>query len=244
MNATNNDTLNNTVCYVVDPSAPQAKRGFDVWLYIAYACIMFSYVNINILVFRFWLILSAIFFVIWSCDPVRAVQIDALLFNSSHIIINLIQCIPLVKQVWPVKLTELEEEIYNRDFASNMNKKQFKRMIRLFKVKTYDADDSQLCCIRSNFEYVIYVAKINPGWSVRLTKDSTETLTELKEGSWIGTIEYMLEQERKQGSRMTRWGITATVRPKGFDNPLQTDQERNIEDAGCIIYYFDIEVSV
>jgi hypothetical protein len=239
-----NETIsNNTVCTIYDPSAPHAKQGFDQWMYIAYSFLLLSYVNINVLVFRLCLIIAAVFFIVWGCDPVRAVQLDCVIFSAIHVLINIVMSVPLVKQIWPVKLSEMEEEIYQRDFASYMTKKQFKHMIKLFKVKTYDADDSQLCCYKSNFEYLIYIAKINPGWAVRLTKESSETLTELREGSWIGVIEYMFEQDRKPNTPMTKWGITATIRQdKPMTNNLVTENQVLKEDAGCIIYYFDTEV--
>jgi hypothetical protein len=239
----NETLLNNTICKVFDPDAPQAKQGFDNWMYIAYSFLLFSYININVLVLRLCLTIAAVFFVVWGFDPVRAVQLDCVIFSLIHILINIVMSVPLVKQIWPVKLSELEEEIYQRDFGSYMSKKQFKHMIKNFKLKTYDADDSQLCCYKSNFEYVIYVAKINPGWTVRLTKESSETLTELREGSWIGVIEYMFEQDRKPNSPMIKWGITATIRQdQPLTNRLTTENHIFKEDAGCIIYYFEIEV--
>lgn len=254
MNTTNitNATVSNLTCLYLDPNAAQAKRGFDVWMYIAYSCLVFSYININILVFRFWLVLSAIFFIVWGCDPVRTLQLDTLLFNLLFIIINIVQSIPLVKQVWPVSLTPLEVEIYERDFKSSMDKRQFKRLISKMETLSFDAHNSQLCVIKSRFNYLIYVAKLNPGWKIVLRKDDTNVITELSEGSWIGTIEYMFELQRKEGDAPIKWGITASVEEskeclQTNPNYVPTVSEGrlipNLDDAGCLIYVFDCQVN-
>jgi hypothetical protein len=253
MNTTNitNAAVSNLTCIVLDPNAPQAKQGFDVWLYTAYCCLVCSYVNINILVFRFWLILSAIFFILWGCDPVRSLQIDTLIFNLFYIVVNIIQSIPLAKQVWPVTLSPLEEEIYERDFKSSMDKRQFKRLISRMETQSYDAHNSQLCVIKSKFNYLIYVAKLNPGWRVVLRKEDTNVITELSEGCWIGTIEYMFELQKKEGDAPIKWGITATIEEikecvQTNPNYLPTVPEGrlipNLDDAGCLIYIFDCQV--
>jgi hypothetical protein len=164
-----------------------------------------------------------------------------------------VQSIPLLKQIWPVKLSELEEEIFERDFKKCMNKRQFKRFISCFRLRQYDAAGSQLCCIRSNFEYLVYIAKMNPGWKVSVTKDTDSSITELQEGSWIGTIEYVFDLERMPGSPMTRWGITANLLEENKINNEKHDQN-NIgtmqpftnrqHDASCLVYLVDIDVSI
>ncbi len=238
-------------CPPIDPTAPQAKRGFDVYMYIAYSCLVFSYININILVFRFWLILSAVFFVVWGCQEERAFQVDTLVFNLSYIVINIVMSIPLLKQKWPVKLTPLEEEIYERDFKSAMDVRQFKRMISRMSTQSFDAHCSQLCVIKSKFSHLIYVAKLNPGWKIVLRKDETNVITELFEGSWIGTIEYMFELQRNQGDPAIKWGITAMVEESrevletNNYQPTVTDQKLiPSSDAGCLIYIFDCNVKL
>src|SRR4051812_12136055 len=108
----NSTILNDTFSNTTTSAQPMAKQGYDAYMYVAYAFLMVSYINVNILIFRMWLILSAVFFIIWGLTPERSVQIDTLIFNAIYIIINVVQSIPLIKQYLPVKLTPLEEEIY------------------------------------------------------------------------------------------------------------------------------------
>lgn len=243
----NNTSLTNTTetCYI-DPSAPQFKRGFDAMLYCAYACIALSYVNINVLVFRLWLILSAVFFIIWGFDPVRAYQLDTLIFNFLFIVINIYQSIPLARQVWPVSLTPFEEEIYDRDFQLQMNKKQFKRYQEKVRTEKFRADKSQICVHSSDFESVIYVAKLYPGWKVCIYDMQGIKLQDLTEGSWLGTIEYQIWLKTKP--EIILWGITATLEKDINYTALTHDVKGNsinvASKEGCIINYVDLKVCI
>jgi hypothetical protein len=245
-----------TVCWQ-DPNRAQAKQGFDVWLYLAYCCILLSYVNINVLVFRFWLILSSVFFMVWGFVPARSVQVETEVYNILFIIINIVQMIPLARQVWPVSLTAFEEEIYQRDFHMQMNKRQFKRFIERFKTQNYRADKSQLCMYNSNFEHLIYIAKLAPGYKVCLYDKDSIKVQELEEGSWIGTIEYVLHQKKieKNKNKSSFWDITACLEQiKDYQNTnyQNTDADGKLiaindnndnEDSGCTVYLFDLKVS-
>jgi hypothetical protein len=232
-----------TIC-VIDPNAPVAKVGFDVWLFLAYTSILFSYLNINVLVFRFWLIVSAIFFIVWCNVPERAVQVDQLVFNVLFIIINIVQMIPLARQIWPVSLTPLEEKIFDRDFHIQMNKRQFKRFYERVRIQNFKTDKASICTYGSNFDSMIYIAKLSPGWKVCLYDKNGEKLQELTEGSWIGTIEFVIYDKTKP--EKTMWEISAVLEERqDFDNYVQgTSHDVNLleQDVGCIINYVDIKV--
>lgn len=244
---TTNTTL--TEC-VYDPLAAHAVQGFDVWLYIAYTAILLSYININILVFRFWLIISAIFFILWGFAPERAIQLDSVLFNLVYIVINIIYSIPLARQVWPVKLTEFEDEIYRRDFHEQMNRKQFKRFINEFKQQSLGVNNTQLCSANNDFEHLIYIAKLEPGWKIILNRDGENKVNELMEGAWIGTIEYMSDMERKPTDPLFKWVVSAMlIEDRGEDGEIkyqgtQSDQKFiPRSEVGCIVYYIELKVS-
>jgi len=236
--------MNNTC--IVDPDAPAAKLGHDVWMWLAYFCLLGSYININILVFRIFLTLAAVFFIIFGSVPERAVQVDTVVFNAVYILINIFQSIPLVKQIWPVKLTEFEEEIYERDFKDHMNKRQFKKFIKEFKTQTFDAPNSHLCDINSQYGHLIYVAKLSPKWKINLKRNETSKIHELTESSWIGIIEYMDEMNRKPNDPKTKWNVTATLEEnKDFnENYIGTQNEELIpvSGEGCVVYFIEIDV--
>ena len=240
-----------------------AKSGFDVFLWLTYFCLLISYVNINIIVFRFWLIMSGVFFIIFATIPENAIQIDTLLFNIAYIIINVIMMIPLVKQVLPVKFTPLEEEIYNRDFKTHMTRAQFKRFISKFKALKYQ-DKAQLCAIKSQFTHLFYIAKLFPGWKIQLKSHSDVAFKSIHEGGWIGTIEYVLfeetrakkEKKKDNSEVIVSWGITAEIcRESDLLQQLKEEPDVNqesesnnyeneniLKESGAIIYKIDIEV--
>lgn len=244
-------------------NTPSAKQGFDVYLYLVYSCLLVSYININVIVFRFWLIMASIFFIIWALLPKNAVQIDVLVFNSVFILINIIMMIPLVKQVWPVKLTPLEQELFERDFIAHMNKKQFKRFISKFKALKYK-DRAQLCANRSQFTHLFYIAKLYPGWKINLKSSSDVSFKNISEGGWIGTIEYVLyenlkaqKMKKKDNSEViVSWGVTAEIFKESEVNLSQEKSEEmhgmyeNEENdniatpSGALIYKIDIEVKI
>ena len=244
-----------------DPWA--AKQGFESMLYCAYLCLLVSYINVNVLVFRFWLIMASVFFICFANDPQRAVQLDMTLFNLVFILINLIMMIPLVKQVLPVKLSPIEEELFERDFQSHMNKKQFKRFISKFKALKYH-DKAQLCANKSQFTHLFYIAKIHPGWKIHLKSHGDVAFKTIPEGGWIGTIEYVLyenEKSKKDSKKDTSevivsWGITAEiVRESDVESECESQQKINGEEenndsdnivnqSGAVIYKIDVEVKL
>lgn len=229
------------------------RRGFDVWMYLAYSSLLMSYVNINILIFRFWLTFASIWFVVWGFIPERSVQIDTVVYNLIYVIINIVYCIPLIKKYLPAKLTPFEKEIYERDFNGNMSEKQFKFMIKRFESESVYAKNTQLCRAGNTFKYLIYIAKIHPGWRVNLIGINDELMIELREGSWIGIIEYvnyeqsLKEKKPSEGPQEITWGVTATVEQLEEDtNRINSVTEEKLIDrskGGVVVYYFSPQVN-
>jgi hypothetical protein len=153
--------------------------------------------------------------------------------------------IPLLRQVWPVTLTKLEEEIYSRDFHMQMNKKQFKRYYKRIRIQNFRANNSQLCVHSSYFESLIHIAKLSPGWKVCIYDTNGLKLHDLTEGSWLGTIEYI--EYQKTRPQLTYWGITAILeKEEGNDRaPNITDSAfLPNADEGCIINFIGIKVNI
>ena len=251
LNNTLNDTINTNTTST--STGPQALQGFDAYLYTAYALILLSYINVNILVFRTLLILAAMLFMIWGCQEVRAVQVDTLIFNSVYIIINIVQSIPLVKQILPVKLTDQETEIYERDFKAHMGVRQFKHFIQRFKSETVMPSNKNLIATGSPFRYLIYIAKINPGYKVFLASPTDYHVKDVTEGSWIGTIEYVIHEEnmmnKERKSDEINWGISANLGEVEFvgNEVMPTVTEQKLipkNENGVVIYKVDLNVRI
>jgi len=216
-----------------------AKGAFDPCLYIAYIFLLFSYLTTNVLILRLNLILSAIAFIIWACIyPTTAVQVDTVVYNSLFIIINLYNSIPLFKELLPVSLTTIEEVCYQRDFKDFLSKREFKYFISHFKKKQSTQDQPQIVNKGTKFEGLIYVSKINKGLEIYITKDN-EKVKSLREGAWLGVVEYMLYHEKKMKSDELMWDISANIESgKGLQNT--ETQIISMNGTGIEFYVIDL----
>jgi hypothetical protein len=145
-------------------------------------------------------------------------------------------CIPLLKRIWPVTLTDLESEIYKRSFALFMNKKQFKHFIRNFDYDVYRADKSQIVSIDQNFKRVYYIAKISEGYEVHLIGKHDLKLKKIDEGSWLGILEYK-DYEEQMGQKLSTedilWRISVIVH--------KTDGAVAKGKVGVVVYEFPLK---
>jgi hypothetical protein len=256
MNISTNSTNVRTICYNLSPNDPQANLGFDVWMWLAYIFLFLSYLNVNILYFRLTLILAAVWFIVWGLEVERSIQMDTLMFNIAFIVINIIMSIPLIKQVWPVKLSKFEHEIYERDFCQQMNIRQFKYFMSFFVPDYYGHHRKKIVDIGENFEYMIYIAKIYPGWKVYLKGPNDIMVKELSEGAWIGTIEFSIYDETKNLTKQmkkdegVKWAISSSVEETFIDDedrPVQHIHQHFqygvIQECGVIAYHISLKVN-
>ena len=220
----------------------EAKRFFDPCLYLAYVFILFSYLTTNVLALRLNLVLSAILFIVWAVIyPHTAIQIDTLIYNALFIFINLYNSIPLFKEVLPVKMTSTEELCYARDFKDFLTRREFKYFISHFKKTNASLDQTAIINKGMYFQCLIYIAKINKGSNVYITKD-IEKIKSLKEGSWLGIIEYMLHEGLKAGETKILWGISAILeRTKDYTTNYSKHEMIVLDGIGIDYYIIDIE---
>jgi hypothetical protein len=216
-----------------------AKGAFDPCLYIAYIFLLFSYLTTNVLILRLNLVLSAIAFIVWSCIyPATAVQVDTVVYNSLFIIINLYNSIPLFKELLPVSLTTIEEESYQRDFKDFLSRREFKYFISHFKKNESSPEQPQIVNKGTKFEGLIYVAKINKGSEIFIIKDN-EKVKSLREGAWLGVVEYMLYHEKKIKSDELMWDVSAIIESgKGLQN--SETQIISLNRIGIEFYVIDL----
>ncbi len=117
-------------------------------------------------------------------------QIDTCIFNGIFIIINVYQIIRLIIKKLPPKFNEIEEKCYERDFKEVFTREEFKLLLSKSKIDYLSTNESQICKIGGSFKEIIYIAKLNEGFSVELEDINGKLISRLKEGSWIGCIEY------------------------------------------------------
>lgn len=167
----------------------------------------------------------------------------------------------------PPKLTEIELEIYERDFKEVFTKSQFKLLIdKTARVEYFSTNSSQICKIGQSYNELIYIAQLYNGFSVILEDNYGKQIYEASTGSWIGVIEYakredyMSNKTIKDGIIKSElelvWQISAYLRQnKDKQDPIilgdvKLDLSSDLKNynflrrrnEGCLIYRFDIQV--
>jgi hypothetical protein len=244
----------------------EIKHSNTPWIYLAYSFITLSYLNVNILYIRLFLILASCFFITFAI-VVGNVFLDSILFNSLFIIINGTYSYFLIIKYLPVKLTPIEERIYTKDFSRVMDRRSFRDLIRKAYLRSF-SEGGQITHHGNNFSGLFYVALINPNHKVTYIKKGREYF-EIKENSWIGVVEYtMYEKEKKkietdikiQSSKSetdentkkkelhikekkikVKWGLDAVVKECGEIEDIN-EEIYLTEDDACYVYEFPLTV--
>jgi hypothetical protein len=244
----------------------EVKHSNSPWIYLAYSFITLSYLNVNILYIRLFLICASVSFIVFAI-VVGNVFVDSLVFNSVFIIINGTYSYFLFIKYLPVKLTPLEEKIYKNDFSRVMDRRTFRDLIRKAYLRSF-SEGGQITHHGNNFSGLFYVALINPNHKVTYIKKGREYF-EIKENSWIGVVEYtMYEKEKKKiGAEIgiksskteteenikkkelhikekkikVKWGLDAIVKECG--EIAEINEEIYLqEDDACYVYEFPLAV--
>lgn len=156
------------------------------------------------------------------------VQIDTCIFNGVFILINIYQIVRLIIKKLPPKFNEIEEKCYNRDFKEVFSRDEFKLLLSKSKIDYLSTNESQICKIGGSFKEIIYIAQLNEGFSVELEDANGKLISRLKEGSWIGCIEYAkkdiivkhkdLGKLIKDGSLELVWQVSGLLREYSIGN--------------------------
>lgn len=189
------------------------------------------------------IVLSSVFFILWgTLNDSLKYQIDTIIYNSVFIIINFYQSIPLFKELLPVQLDEIQNEIYERDFKIYLTRRQFLYFISHFKLEHATAHGTQLIREGNPFSNLIYVAKVSNKSTVKLLKGG-DTLKLLNAGSWIGIIEYFNRQMNDNKKKCT-WGVSADVFIDDMVSSSRKETQINIPDEEDGVYYFKFDLEV
>ena len=221
----------------------------------------------NILFIRLFLIFASIFFICFAC-LVGNVFVDSLVFNSVFIIINGTYSYFLLLRYLPIKLSPLEERIYEKDFKRVMDRRTFRDLIRKAYLRSF-SEGGQITHHGNNFSGLFYVAMINPKFKVTYIKKGKEYF-EIKENSWIGVVEYMMYEKEKRKlisvpvtntkiaqlpdkelkeikkikkNIKVKWGLDAVVKETGDLNEV-LDPIYEEDDDPCYVYEFPLSVNI
>jgi hypothetical protein len=193
------------------------------------------------------------------------VFVDSVVFNAILILINATYSYFLILKYFPVKLTALEERIYNKDFHKVMDRRTFQQFIRRAHLRTF-SEGGQICHQGNNFSGPFYIAMVNPRFKIVYIQKGKEYM-EVKENSWIGVVEYTMYEKNKikanysnsikEGSVETsenlkkpivekvKWGIDALVKENISRQIEKNDAEDpilQIEEDPCYVYEFPLGV--
>lgn len=217
----------------------------------------------NILFIRLFLILASVFFICFACI-VGNVFVDSIVFNSVFIIINGVYSYFLLLKYLPIKLTPIEQRIFDKDFNKVMDKRTFRDFIRKGHLRSF-SEGGQICHDGNNFSGLFYVALVNPNFKVSYVKKDQEYFT-AEENVWIGVVEYMMYEKEKRMAAVNepkhtksasnedtntlikkknkvrvKWGLDAIVRerssPRAVNDPIYEE-----EDDPCYVYEFPLGV--
>jgi hypothetical protein len=219
---------------------------------------------VNILFIRLFLIGASLCFILFAIT-FGNVFVDSLIFNAIFIIINGTYSYFLILKYFPVKLTPLEERIYNKDFQKVMDRRTFQHFIRRAHLRTF-SEGGQICHQGNNFSGPFYIAMVNPAFKIVYIQKGKEYI-EVKENSWIGVVEYMMYEKNKMKANFSdskkggpldatvnikkskavkvKWGIDAIVKEKTDLQIEKTDAEDPIfliEEDPCYVYEFPLGV--
>ncbi len=213
------------------------------------------------------LILSSVWFILHAA-LVGKVFVDMVIFNFVFILINGIYSYFLLLKYLPIKLSPIEERIFEKDFKKVMSKANFRDFIKKGYLRSISSG-GQICHINNNFSGLYYIAAINPKYKVYYIKNNKK-YTSVDENSWIGVVEYMMfkkerqvmhvkdKQKSKEETKKSswkklrskiKWGLSAVVeeipeeeyqklKPEVKNDPFYED-----DDDPCFVYEFPLEVS-
>ena len=242
----NNSTVKDAVYMIYDFSSGwDAKRGFDVWLYLAYSSFVISYFLPNILYIRALIALGSCFFVVWSfVAPGMGVQIDTFCFNIIYVLINIYQIIRLLKKKVPPKFNELENAIYERDFKDVFSKNEFKMLINKSRVEYLSSNESQICKVGQSFKEIVYVADIHEGFTVELKDANNNFVSNVQPGSWIGIGEYAIREDYLKNPILSKaiangeyelvWEISASIKSTNVNNNKEFTNHEEVKQNDIV----------
>lgn len=166
------------------PIQPANSWYFQVANLLALLC----FLQVDLIYLRGIRILSDFFFLLFGIFTLW-IGVDAVLWNTFFIVVDIIYIIPLIKQRMPIKLTKAETAFYDT-VEKFLSKFQFKMLIDNGEERRYYMSGSQICKEGNPCDEVILFFKIPDNQSVGLYKDGKRIMS-VKEGSWIGHIEFI-----------------------------------------------------
>ncbi len=244
-----NSTLANfTNTTTSEPYYLQAKQGSILWFYLAYICLLCSYLNVNILIFRLFLIGASLMFIMGAI-LFGYIWLDSILFNVVMISINVYYSIPLIKQKIEIKLSDKEDVIFKNCFSKCMDKRTFKKI--LDSSSCYHIANNNFLVQQGNaYNGVYLVAYLHPSHSVNIYENNEKINVEASYFKWLGLIEYdiMRKAKKEDDKNSINWPISIKVENKSetFRNEHKYDCDYNsstIEEfeQPLYVYFFKFE---
>jgi len=224
----------------------KASHSESLWLYLAYISLLvsflifiskLSYLNVNVLLFRFFLIIASVWFIL-NGVLIGFIWLDVIMYNFLMIIINVIYSIPLIKPYLDVKLNDIEQRVYDNVFKKNIDKRTCKRILDKA-ILQYFPETGFIVQQKSKYEGVYLIAKLKASHELLFIEDKKEVFKETRCFSWCGIVEYdQMRKAEKEKAKTYKWPISILVEKKEEDIEDNDPLNENYDDGPVYVYFF------
>lgn len=191
--------------------------------------------------------MASSFFFLLNSILMGYVWIDGVVFNLLMISINIYRCIPIIQQKLFIKLSQIEEHVYEKCFMKLMDKGTFKSIINCASF-IHIASDNYVFQ-QNNLSNGVYLAvRLNKSHQLSIIVNN-EVVDEVDEPySWFGLIEYdKLNKLKKISTKSPQVNWTNSLKVEKKKN-YQENNELNDNDLAfkdynqpLYVYFFKFE---
>lgn len=199
------------------------------FLLIANLLLLITFTIKNKILFRLFLI-SAIMFLIMYNLSFPTVFIDVIITNIAMLLININSIIRLFLNIKPPYLTNEESYVYREIFNSELNKHQFKKLMKYVKRRVYRVS-SPIAVSGNSFLSIYLLVHVPKDVKVKLRLKNT-FIADISEKSWLGIVEYVellnlgSFKETIQNGRTNLWCIDVAIQYKSATSKQEESNKK------------------
>lgn len=199
----------------------------------------FSYLKVNIILFRCILIIASVFFIL-NAVFIGYIWIDVITYNFLMIVINFIYLIPLIKPYINIELNPIEQRVYERVFKQNIDKRTCKRILdsaKFFPIseKNFITQQGSVC------SGVYLIGHIKNSFQLIFSQNQFEVYRENKNYTWLGLIEYETMRKTMLQGKIYKWPISIFLDKKKIETYDHNDEISKEYPEPMYVYFFELE---
>lgn len=211
------------------------------------------------IVFRLFIIGGSLNFLLFAI-LVGYIFIDGVIFNVIMISINIYHLFFLIRDKIEIKLSPIEENIFQKVFKNSMNRRTCKQV--LDKGKFFHLSDNEYIAEQGkDYNGLYLVAYIKDNYNINIYIDNKLLKKNSNSYRWIGVIEYDMYLKKNTINNnktiQTKWPVsikldindevTTNKNENNSINNIDENKETNLNNKEldykypCYLYYFNIE---